>query len=125
MDKYSSIPTTGHSLTVSQRTTMSDIKNIVTLHVKGKLIIDFRPTPLPHPASPPSSTMAAPSTASPPPSTAGPSSPSSPVAPAPKYTKDMDMEAVCETLQNRQHVDNRKVVEEVDQLYEGLQQYMG
>ena len=104
---------------------MSDIKSIITLHVKGKLIINFRPTPLPHPASPPSSTPAGPSTASPPPSTAGPSSPSSPVAPATQYTKSMVMEAVRETLQNRQRVDNQKAVEEVDQLYEGLQQVIG
>ena len=104
---------------------MSEIKSIVTLHIKGKLIINFRPTPLPHPASPLSSTPAGPSTASPPPSTAGPSSPPSPVAPDTQYTKSMVMDAVCKTLQNRQRVDNREAVEEVDQLYEGLQQVMG
>ena len=103
---------------------MSDIKSIVTLKVKGKLIIDFRRTSLPHPPSPPSSSPAGSSTASPP-STTGPSSPPSPVVPDTQYTKSMVMDAVRETLQNRQRVDNREAVEEVDQLYEGLQQVMG
>ena len=103
---------------------MSDIKNIVSFTVKGKLTIDFCQTSLPNPPSPPSSSVAGSSTASPP-STAGPSSPPSQVVPDTQYTKSMVMDAVCETLQNCQRVDNREAVEEADQLYEGLQQVMG
>ena len=103
---------------------MSDIKNIVSLTVKGKLIIDFRQTSLPNPPSPPLSSVAGSSTASPP-LTAGQSSPPSQVVPDTQYTKSMVLDAVRETLQIRQRVDNREAVEEADQLYDGLQQVMG
>ena len=103
---------------------MSDIKNIVSLTVKGKLIIDFRQTSLPNPPSPPSSSGAGSSTASPP-STAGQSSPPSQVVPDTQYTKSMVLDAVRHSLQIHQRLDYRDAVEEADQLYDGLQQVMG
>ena len=96
---------------------MSDIKHIMSLTVKGKLTIDFRQTPLPNPASPPSSSEAGSSTAS----TAGQSPSPSQVDPQSQYTKSMVLDAIRDELQIRKREDDRKVMEETEQLYEGLQ----
>ena len=84
------------------------MSNIVSLKVNGKLTIDFRPTPPP----PPSPPAAAP----------GASSPTPTVAPVQKWDKDKLLEAARQSLKDREHTDNQKIVEDVEQLYEGLQQ---
>ena len=103
---------------------MSGNNNIASITVKGKVIINFRQTSVPNPPSSPSSSVSGSSPASPP-STSGQSSPPSQVVPEPQYTKSMVLDAVRETLQIRQRVEYREAVEEVDQLYDGLQQVMG
>ena len=58
-DKNGSIPTIGQSLPVSHRRNtlkMSDINQIVTLHVKGKIVIEFSSTSPPPPSTPAAST---------------------------------------------------------------------
>ena len=98
---------------------MSDIKRIMSITVKGKVTIDFRQTPLPNPAPPPSSSDAGSSTAF-----TGGQSPPSQVDPQSHITKSMVLDAIRDELKIRQREDNRKVMEETDQLYEGLQQVM-
>ena len=84
---------------------------MVTFKVNGKLTIDFHPTPPPT-ASPPAAAPGAP-----------PATP--PAAPAQEMRdKDKVLKAVRQSLQDQQARDNQKIVEDVDQLYEGLQQHI-
>ena len=98
---------------------MSDIKPIMSITVKGKVTINFRQTPLPNPAPPPSSSDAGSSTAS-----TGGQSPPSQVDPQSNITKSMVMKAIRDELKICQREDNCEVMEETDQLYEGLQGVM-
>ena len=84
---------------------------MVTFKVNGKLTIDFHPTPPP---------TASPSAAAP-----GAPPPTPPAAPAKEmWDKDKVLEAVRQSLQDQQARDNQKIVEDVENLYEGLQQHI-
>ena len=95
---------------------MSDINPIMSITAKGKVTINFRPKPLPNPVPHPPSSDEGSSTAS-----TGGQSPPSQVDPQSNITKSMAMKAIRDELKIRQREDNREVMEETDQLYEGLQ----
>ena len=96
---------------------MSDINRIMSITTEGKVTINFRQKPLPNPVPHPPSSDEGSSTAS-----TGGQSPPSQVDPQSNITKSMAMKAIRNELKIRQHEDNREVMEETDQLYEGLQQ---
>ena len=97
---------------------MSDINPIMSITAKGKVTINFRQKPLPNPVPQPPSSDEGSSTAS----TGGQSPSPSQVDPQSQYTKSMVLDAIRDELQIRKREDDRKVMEETEQLYEGLQQ---
>ena len=96
---------------------MSDINPIMSITAKGKVTINFRQKPLPNPVPQPPSSDEGSSTAS----TGGQSPSPSQVDPQSQYTKSMVLDAIRDELKIRKREDDRKVMEETDQLYEGLQ----
>ena len=94
---------------------MSDI-NHMSITAKGKVTINFRPKTLPNPVPDPPSSDEGSSTAS----TGGQSPSTSQVDPQSQYSKSMVLDAIRDELAIRQSEDNRKVMEETDDLYEGL-----
>ena len=83
----------------------------------GKVTINFRPKPLPNPVPDPPSSDEGSSTAS----TGGQSPSTSQVDPQSQYSKSMVLDAIRDELEIRKREDNRKVMEETDYLYEGLE----
>ena len=83
----------------------------------GKVTINFRPKPLPNPVPDPPSSDEGSSTAS----TGGQSPSTSQVDPQSQYSKSMVLDAIRDELAIRKREDNRKVMEETDYLYEGLE----
>ena len=95
---------------------MSDI-NHMSITAVGKVTINFRPKPLPNPVPDPPSSDEGSSTAS----TGGQSPSTSQVDPQSQYSKSMVLDAIRDELEIRKREDNRKVMEETDYLYEGLE----